>query len=103
MSLPLAFGASLLTFVVLDAAWLTLVAIGQFQAQLGPILQPKPNLMAAAAFYVIYTSGLLHLAVRPALQQRSMAVAAMNGAMLGLTISRPRSFTSRSRRGFHKS
>ena len=85
MALPLAFAASLLTFVVLDAAWLMLVAIGQFQAQLGPILHPQPNLMAAAAFYVIYASGLVLLAVGPALQQRSLAVAATNGAVLGLT------------------
>lgn len=85
MSLPLAFGASLLTFVVLDAAWLMLVAIGQFQAQIGPLLRPQPNLVAAAAFYMIYASGLLLLAVRPALQQRSIGVAATNGAVLGLT------------------
>ena len=85
MSLPIAFAASLLTFVVLDAAWLMLVGIGQFQAQIGPILRPQPNLMAAAAFYVIYASGLVFLAVRPALQQRSLGVAATNGAVLGLT------------------
>lgn len=85
MSLPLAYAASLLTFVVLDAAWLMLVGIGQFQAQIGSILNPQPNLMAAAAFYVIYAIGLLLLAVRPALQQRSMGVAATNGGVLGLT------------------
>ncbi len=85
MSLPLAFAASLLTFVVLDAAWLMLVAIGQFQAHIGPILNPQPNLMAAAAFYVIFASGLVLLAVRPALQQSSWAVGATNGAVLGLT------------------
>lgn len=85
MSLPLAYAASLMTFVVLDGAWLMLVAIGQFQAQIGPILNPQPRLMAAAAFYVIYASGLVFLAVRPALQQRSWAVGATNGAVLGLT------------------
>ena len=62
-----------------------LVGIGQFQAQIGPILNPQPNLMAAAVFYAIYASGLVVLAVRPALQQRSVGVAATSGAVLGLT------------------
>lgn len=85
MSLPIAFAASLLTFVVLDAAWLMLVAMGQFQAQIGPILRPQPNWLAAVAFYVIYAGGLLLLAIRPAFQQRSMRLAATNGSVLGVT------------------
>lgn len=85
MSLLLAFGACLLTFVVLDTAWLLLVGIGQFQALIGPIMKPEPNLLAAAAFYVIYAVGLLLLVIRPAVQQRSIGLAAANGAVLGLT------------------
>jgi uncharacterized membrane protein len=85
MSLPLAFFASLLTFVVLDAAWLLLVGIGQFQAQLGLILRPQPDMMAAMAFYLIFAGGLVMLAIRPALQHRSPSIAAAHGAVLGLT------------------
>lgn len=85
MALPIAFTASLLTFIVLDAAWLILVGIGQFQAQIGSILRPQPDLGAAAAFYATYAVGLMLLAVRPALQQRSLGCAATNGAVLGLT------------------
>lgn len=85
MRTPVAYIASLLTFMALDAAWLMLVAIGQFQMLLGPILLPQPNLGAAAAFYLIYIGGLVFLAVRPALQLRSMGTAVSHGAVVGLT------------------
>lgn len=77
--------ASLLTFVVLDAAWLSLVAIDLFQQHLGPILRPAPMIGPIFAFYPIYVGGLVVLAVRPALASNSRWTAAMLGAVLGLT------------------
>lgn len=77
--------ASLVTFLVLDAAWLSLVAVELFQRQLGPILRPSPMVGAIAAFYVIYACGLVMLAVHPALVQGSSRGAAWRGAVLGLT------------------
>ena len=77
--------ASLLTFVALDAAWLSLVAVDLFQKQLGPILRPAPMAGAIVAFYPIYVAGLVILAVRPALASNSWSTAAMLGAVLGLT------------------
>jgi uncharacterized membrane protein len=77
--------ASLLTFVVLDAAWLSLVAIDLFQKRLGPILRPAPMVGAIVAFYPIYVAGLVALAVRPALASNSWWAAARLGAVLGLT------------------
>lgn len=77
--------ASLLTFVVLDATWLSLVAIDLFQKRLGPILRPAPMVGAIVAFYPIYVAGLVALAVRPALASNSWWTAAMLGAVLGLT------------------
>jgi uncharacterized membrane protein len=85
MGIALGYLATLATFLVLDVAWLTLVAVGQFQRVLGPTLLPQPNLYAAAAFYVIFVAGLVFLAVRPALERRSIGIAATHGAVLGLT------------------
>lgn len=79
------FAATLLVFVALDAAWLTLVGMRMFQNQLGSILRPQPVLGAVIAFYPIYAVGLVALAVQPALAARSMASAAVKGAVLGLT------------------
>lgn len=83
--IAIAYLASLVTFVVLDAAWLMLVAVGLFQQALGAMLLAQPNLYAAAVFYVIFTGGLIFLAVRPALERRSLAAAASHGAVVGLT------------------
>lgn len=76
---------SLLTFAILDAAWLSLVAIDLFQKQLGPILRPAPWVGAIVAFYLIYAAGLVVLAVKPALSHQSWRKATTFGAMLGLT------------------
>ena len=83
--LLIAYVATLTTFAAVDVVWLVTVAIGQFQRQLGAILKPEPDLGAAVAFYVIFALGVVFLAVRPALAQRSVGVAAVNGAVLGFT------------------
>jgi uncharacterized membrane protein len=84
-ALAAAWLASLLTFVILDAAWLSLVAIDLFQKHLGPILRPAPLVGAIVAFYLVYAAGLVVLAVRPALVCNSWRTAVALGAMLGLT------------------
>lgn len=79
------FLVTLIVFVVMDAVWLALVALKVFRNQLGDILRPEPMLGAVIAFYLIYTYGLVTLAVRPSIVARSMTVAATKGAVLGLT------------------
>jgi uncharacterized membrane protein len=81
----LAVTVTLVTFVALDAMWLTLVAVPMFQARLSGILRTEPLLAAAIALYPIYAFGLVALAVRPAIATRSMGSAAIKGAVLGLT------------------
>lgn len=85
MQCALAYVATLLTFVALDAAWLLLVASGFFKSQLGALLREQPNLVAAALFYPIYAAGLVMLVVGPALRERSATAAALKGAVFGLT------------------
>ena len=79
------FMVTLIVFFVLDATWLSLVAIKVFQNQLGALLRPELMLGPAIALYLVYPIGLVVLAVRPALAARSLSVAAFNGAMVGLT------------------
>lgn len=84
-AIGLAFLVTIVTFVVLDAAWLMLVAVPMFQSQLGAILRPEPMLGAAIVLYPVYSFGLVTLAVRPAIAARSMWTAAVKGAVLGVT------------------
>jgi len=76
------YAATLAAFVILDAAWLALVAVDLFRGQLGAVLRPEPDLIAGAAFYLVYAGGLAALAGHPA---RGPAGAAARGAILGLS------------------
>ncbi len=77
-----AFIATLIAFVTIDAAWIALVAVGQFRAAIGDIMLPEPRLLPALAFYFVYTAGLVVLAIRPAASSGSAAV---KGGVLGMT------------------
>lgn len=84
-SLLAAYVVSLAAFLCLDAVWLSQVALGLFQRQLGDVLRPQPLLAPAIAFYILYVAGVVWLAVRPALVEGDGRIAASNGAVLGLT------------------
>ena len=60
--------ATLLAFLLLDALWLGLMMGETYRAQLGALLLEQPRLLPAALFYLLYVSGCLLFAVRPALQ-----------------------------------
>jgi uncharacterized membrane protein len=81
----LGYTATLIAFVLLDAAWLALFAIEMFKHAVGPILREQPDILAAVAFYLIYAAGLFALAVRPAAVSHSLRMAITNGAIVGLT------------------
>lgn len=55
----LAYGGTLAVMLVLDLLWIGIVARGLYQADLGHLLRPQPNLLAAAAFYLLYPLGLV--------------------------------------------
>lgn len=75
---------TVLVFLGIDFVWLTQVANGFYADKLGGLLLDKPNLGAAAAFYLVYVVGIVFFAVVPALKSGSIGVALINGALLGL-------------------
>ncbi|MGA7809046.1 MAG: DUF2177 family protein [Bradyrhizobium sp.] len=78
-----AYLAVALPFVMLDFLWLTLMGPRLYQATLGDVLRPNPNLWPAAIFYLIYPLGLIGFAVLPAYQEGSMLRALALGFMFG--------------------
>ena len=71
-------------FGILDALWLTQMFSRLYQPALGPILAPGLRLDAAFAFYLMYVTGLVLLAVRPTvLAGGGPKAAALRGASLG--------------------
>lgn len=77
----LAAGAA---FLAIDSVWLSQMASRFYRPALGEMLAEKPNLAAAAVFYVLYVTGILVLAVLPALEKGGFGRAAMLGAFVGL-------------------
>lgn len=68
---------------VVDFGWLTTMTDRLYKPILGPIMTPKPDMVAAVIFYLIYVGGIVFLAVAPALKEGSWTRAAINGAALG--------------------
>ncbi|MCA3709680.1 MAG: DUF2177 family protein [Phenylobacterium sp.] len=71
-------------FGILDALWLTQMFERLYKPALGPLLAPGLRLDAAFAFYLMYVTGLVLLAVRPTvLAGGGPKAAALRGASLG--------------------
>ncbi len=79
-----AFAGAGLVMGVLDAIWLNLAMDRLYRPVLGEILAADLNVAAAAAFYLVYLTGVIVLAVAPALRAGSLKRAAFNGAVFGL-------------------
>ena len=84
MTYVVAYIATAVVFLGLDALWLSKVALGMYRQELGSLLLEKPNLPIAGAFYLLYVVGIVVLAIVPALNGGSWVNALLMGAVLGL-------------------
>jgi len=78
-----AYGATLIVLLALDLIWLRFAGDIFFRPYVGPVLTDKPNLAAAALFYLFFSGGLVFFAVMPAMENDSLATAMIHGALLG--------------------
>lgn len=76
------YAATLLTVGVLDYLWLRVIATAWYEGGMAHLLAPKPNLYAAAAFYLLYPVGVVIFAVAPS--GGDMGRAVLMGALFGL-------------------
>lgn len=79
-----AYSLTLLVFLAIDFVWLAFVARQFYVGQLGTMMLPRPNFVAAGLFYLIFCLGLLVFAVEPALSLKSGLHALAWGGLLGL-------------------
>jgi uncharacterized membrane protein len=70
-------------FVILDAVWLTTTNATLYRPALAPILATSVRLVPAVLFYLVYLTGAVVFAVRPALEARDWRRAPALGAMFG--------------------
>jgi len=76
--------ATLIAFLVVDVAWLVLVARTFYSKYLGFLMAPDPNWLAAILFYLLFVVGVLVLAVLPGLEKNSLKTTLLRGALFGL-------------------
>ena len=62
----IAFAATALVFLLLDAAWLSTMAPRLYRPAIGHVMREDFDLLAALAFYLIYLVGVVTFVVSPA-------------------------------------
>lgn len=78
-----AYGATVVAFLVIDGVWLGVVARSFYANQLGGLMRDNIVVAPAALFYLVYAAGLVFLAVRPGSDVSLWSVAGY-GALVGL-------------------
>jgi uncharacterized membrane protein len=71
-------------FFAIDMIWLGLVAKDFYRAQIGALMKPDVNWVAAIIFYLIFIAGLVVFVITPAMEKGSWIHALLFGALLGL-------------------
>ncbi|MQY46604.1 DUF2177 family protein [Rhizobiales bacterium RZME27] len=83
-TLGIVYAGTLLSFLLIDAVWLGLIAKNFYRDQLGDLMLPSPNFAVAAIFYLFFAAAIVVLAVRPGLEVGSLWTTIGYGALLGL-------------------
>jgi len=83
-TLGIAYAGTLLSFLLIDAIWLGLIAKSFYRDQLGDLMLRSPNFAVAAIFYLFFAAAIVVLAVRPGLDAGSLWTTVGYGALLGL-------------------
>ncbi|MGB8490021.1 MAG: DUF2177 family protein [Bacteroidales bacterium] len=78
------FFISLPVFFVIDMVWLVLVAKKFYQSQIGFLMKPDINWLAAIIFYLLFIIGLVIFVISPAVEKHSWVYALIFGALFGL-------------------
>ena len=80
----IAYAATAVVFLALDAVWLTTMADRLYRPALGNLMLKRFDLLPAAAFYFVYVAGVLVFAVMPGLETGRWTTSLGLGALLGL-------------------
>jgi uncharacterized membrane protein len=78
------FLIALPVFFVIDMVWLVLVAKKFYQNQIGFLMKPDINWIAAIIFYLLFITGLVIYVISPAVEKHSWVHAILFGALFGL-------------------
>ncbi len=71
-------------FFLIDMIWLGLISKNFYAKQIGDLMKPNINWIAAIIFYLIFIAGLVVFVISPAVAKNSWIHALLSGALLGL-------------------
>ncbi len=78
------YAIALPVFFAIDMVWLGLVAKTFYREQIGFLLKPNVNWVAAIIFYLLFIAGLVVFVISPAVEKQSWLHAVAYGAFFGL-------------------
>ena len=78
------FLIALPVFFAIDMVWLAVVAKNFYQQQIGFLMKPDINWIAAILFYLLFIVGLVVFVITPAVEKGSWTLALLLGALFGL-------------------
>ena len=78
------YAIALPVFFAIDMIWLGLVAKDFYAKQIGSLLKPDVNWIAAIIFYLLFIVGLVIFVISPAMASGSWLKAVLLGALFGL-------------------
>jgi uncharacterized membrane protein len=78
------FFIALPVFFIFDMIWLVLVAKNFYRMQIGFLMRPDINWLAAVIFYLLFIAGLVTFVINPAVEKSSWTHALLFGAFFGL-------------------
>jgi uncharacterized membrane protein len=78
------FLIALPVFFAIDIVWLVFVAKKFYQEQIGFLMRPDVNWIAAIVFYLLFIAGLVTFVITPAIEKQSWLHALLYGAFFGL-------------------
>ena len=76
--------ATLIAFFAIDMVWLGLVARTFYRQQIGFLLRPDTNWVAAIIFYLLFIAGILVFVVLPGLDDNSLKTTILRAALFGI-------------------
>jgi len=84
MKYPIYYLTTLVTCVAVDFVWLSTMTSRLYQPVMGDMLAAKPDLTAAAAFYLLYAAGVTIFVGAPALKTGKWTDVPRMGALFAL-------------------
>jgi uncharacterized membrane protein len=75
---------ALTAFFIIDITWIGLVAKNFYRDQIGYLLAPQVNWVAAILFYLLFIGALVFFVIAPAVESQSLTKALLYGAFFGL-------------------